>query len=871
MAKSGDMASSSSDEDQPSIDNLALTDSWKDGALNARGMNVSNKLANHSEHNRDGCESTPIEDQYALNSNSVSTNVPPCRKRRSTNPCLNGFFQTKTMENGISEQSNGSRPRTSSNASNSSNGSGNSSGKGAHRWRKRSSSSSSSFLTLCTRRRIFISLWISIIVIIFISLGYFITRDSEGSHWHSRRIERGNNGVGSKSASQSQPRYTSSHRAHRFSKAAVATDSPECSKVGAGILQKGGNAVDAAIAAGLCLGVRRPFASGIGGGGFMLVHLSAKEQQHRSKGNEDTTNSSDDSETPSEESPVTYSVDFREYAGKLAHRDMYEKHPSSRHYNPKKHPFHYGNFDKSTYGASSIAIPGEVKGYAVVHKKFGRLPWKDLFDDAIRYAEEGFHVESLLALRCQQRSSDILKSGSLTSLLTRPEEPGFFSRILGRKSTKRRVLREGDFVRQPELARTLRRIAKEGWKVFYEGDIMKAILKDIQAQDSYLTEEDFKKYTVRIRKAHQVGFHGGSFDKNVHKENSPGAQSTPPRYSIYTTHAPSSGVITAFALALLDKLNQREQFEPDAEGSILSANHHKHHHSNPFLNQNTRFWHHVIESLKHAFSHRTFLGDPHFVPGVSDLMHILSSTDYIEHIVGKVDRDKTFADWSHYAVNETLIEPHDSGTTALSVVDEDGNAVSMATTVNHSFGSLVYLPELGFIMNNHMSDFSVSRSKSNVFGFLPSTHNSIAPRKRPTSSMSPIVIVDHGAHFSDTESAGESSKVILAASASGGSTIISALVQTLATHLFHEIAPHFIIPQPRLHILPGMNEVRVEPGFSHMYLKSLEKKYGHKFRDQGILADGHSIGNVQLVVREKDSNVLEAFSDERKLGRPAGY
>ena len=191
--------------------------------------------------------------------------------------------------------------------------------------------------------------------------------------------------------------------------------------------------------------------------------------------------------------------------------------------------------------------------------------------------------------------------------------------------------------------------------------------------------------------------------------------------------------------------------------------------------------------------------------------------------------------------------------------DEDGNAVSMASTVNHSFGSLVYLKDLGCIMNNHMSDFSVSRSRSNIFGFLPSSLNCIAPMKRPTSSISPIIIFDK-----------ENSNVVLAASASGGSTIISSLVQTIATYLFHGIPPHKIIPQPRLHILPGMSEVRVEKGFSHIYLKTLEKTHGHQFVEQGILADGHSIGNVQMIVRDKKFG-LEAFSDERKWGRPSGY
>lgn len=625
---------------------------------------------------------------------------------------------------------------------------------------------------------------------------------------------------------------------YKFKHASVATDSPHCSDVGAKILKKGGNAVDAAVASAFCLGVRRPFASGIGGGGFMVVHMNS-QMKYNKKYTDEKYSSNDNIEDYKLNG--SYSIDFRENAGQYAFRDMYE--PTSKYFDENIHPYHYGHFDKSTFGGGSIAVPGEILGLYTAHKKFGKLPWEILFEEPIKMAEEGFYVEKLFALRCKQREEAILNNESLSKLLTKPNNMSLIKKLLLGKAKNRRIIQEGDFLIQPQLAKTLRIISKTGPKEFYEGDLMKQIVKILKKHDSYLTEDDFRKYQVKISKAYSIPFHGSD------------SVFSTPRYSIITTQAPSSGPIIAFALQIIDRLHQKGYFIPRSSSSI-----------NPFTIQNSKFWHYIIEVLKHAFSHRTFIGDPDFVSSVNTFINNIKSREYIDKIISKIDPGKTFENWKYYVVNDTLSEPHDSGTTALSIIDEEGNAVSMATTVNHSFGSLVFLEELGFVLNNHMSDFSVSKSRMNVFGFLPSKFNIIEAYKRPVSSISPIILLDHG---TNPTMQANNPKVKMAISASGGSTIISALLQTICMHIYLGIPVHHVIAQPRLHILPGMEEVRMESGFSHSYAKELQSQFGHRFKHQTILADGHSIGNVQVL--SKQGECIEAYSDDRKNGQPSGY
>ncbi|KAJ2083131.1 hypothetical protein H4R24_001044 [Coemansia sp. RSA 988] len=231
---------------------------------------------------------------------------------------------------------------------------------------------------------------------------------------------------------------------------AIATDEPRCSAIGADVLREGGNAIDAAVASALCIGVLQAHSSGIGGGGFMLVRL------------------------PHGQRPVL--IDFRETAGSAATADMFAS-----------------NITFARIGGLSVGIPGEIAGLYNAHSRFGKLPWHRLFEPSVKLARDGYALNSVVYKNLVSIKQHVLDS------------PGFNTTFTNGRG---QLLEPGDTIRRPELASTLETIAREGPHAFYNGSIARSLVKTIQSYNGILTLDDFAGYQVVSREPIETYYHG---------------------------------------------------------------------------------------------------------------------------------------------------------------------------------------------------------------------------------------------------------------------------------------------------------------------------------------------------------------------------
>lgn len=531
----------------------------------------------------------------------------------------------------------------------------------------------------------------------------------------------------------------------RYPNAVVASDSLTCSQIGTNTLINGGNAVDAAIAVALCLGVVSPFASGIGGGGFMLIHNATTKTQ-------------------------TF-LDFREVAPLAATPDMFNNNPNG-----------------SISGGTSIAVPGELMGLWEAWSQFGNSTWESLFIPSIALAKS-FPCSKILESRIQQM-------GQVT-------DPVFNSIFY--PNGKAAV--EGDIIKREAYANTLQIISQQGPSAFYNGQLTNDIVADIQANNGIITNADFNQYTVQVRTPLH-GYHHG--------------------LKVVTGPPPSSGGIVLLALNLLERF--------------------------PFPNMNTSARTQVIvEALKHGFGHRSLFADPNFVNNVTQNVNTIITKDYAYNLGQTIFPDKTFPSEFYLVNNQPSISG--GGTTHISIIDKNKNAVSFTTTINGLFGSKVISSKLGIVYNNQMDDFS--SLVPNQFGLIPSVSNQIAPGKRPLSSISPTFFIDNN-------------KIVHCVGASGGPTIISSVLQALINAADLGMNPRLSVDALRVHDQLFPRTVTVEPGFDPTVIDYLTA-IGHNVTVQtGTLFDGqHGIGNVQLATN--NGSYVMGFSDPRKLGQAAGY
>ena len=425
--------------------------------------------------------------------------------------------------------------------------------------------------------------------------------------------------------------------------------------VGEKILNKGGNAYDASIAIAFTLAVVLPRAGNIGGGGFMVIYDKQSEK--------------------------AYSIDYREKAPKKSNKDMYLNADGS--FNDKK---------LSTFGYLASGVPGTVAGLWEVHERFGSLPWNELLEDAIYYAENGFSISPYMA--------DVLyKYNEKMSFY--PETKNIFQVDFPNFNDKKLI--------QKDLAETLRIISLQGRDGFYKGEIAKKISYEMELNGGLITAEDLEAYNPVWREPITSIYRGNE---------------------IITMGPPSSGGVHIIQmLKILEKHNINEL----------------EHNSPKYINL-------LTEVMKYAYADRSkYLGDPDFfnVP-----VNKIIGDDYAQQIFENINLGTSTSSQDIYPGMYLDNESHE--TTHFSVADIDGNVVSSTYTLNSTFGSGVVIKGTGILMNNEMDDFSAAPGIPNQFGLLGAKANEIEPQKRPLSSMTPTIIMKDGELFFTTGSPGGS-------------------------------------------------------------------------------------------------------------------
>lgn len=425
----------------------------------------------------------------------------------------------------------------------------------------------------------------------------------------------------------------------------VCTSAPACD-AGAAVLSKGGSAVDAAVATAFALAVTHPSAGNIGGGGFMVVRSA---------------------------SGAVTTFDYREKAPQNSTRQMYMRD---------------GKVDMSLTNQGYLApgVPGTVRGLALAHRKFGRLPWKDVVMPAVQLAEDGFVLSDGLA-----RSLNSQLSGTMGKFPASAEaygKPGGGPWAGG----NRLVLKD--------LAKTLRAIATDGPDAFYKGWIADRIAEDMAANGGLITKADLAAYEARERAPVKGTFRG---------------------YEIAAMPPPSSG-----GVALIEMLNMLEAFDLKAKGFASAEAKHL-----------------EIEAMRRAYLDRArYLGDPDFVQ--IPLTKLLSK-DYARTLASTIDPDKASrsAELGKDILATTAGQEPDE-TTHFSVIDHAGMAVSNTYTLEGGYGSRVVVRGAGFILNNEMGDFNKNPGVTLPDGTIGTPANLIDPGKRMLSSMAPTIVSKGG-------------------------------------------------------------------------------------------------------------------------------
>jgi len=541
----------------------------------------------------------------------------------------------------------------------------------------------------------------------------------------------------------------------------VVSSEPHASDAGLEILKAGGNAIDAAVAVGFSLAVTLPRAGNLGGGGFMLIRLATGE---------------------------AVVVDYREEAPAAASPRMFldtrgELIP-----------------DASIVGALSCGVPGTVAGLVLAEQKYGKLGLARVLQPAVRLAEEGFPVS--YALNQSLRENQALLSKF-------PETRRIFLR-------DGRFYEPGEIFEQPDLARTLRRIAWGGQDVFYRGPEAKAIAATMQKYRGLIRLGDLEAYQPKIRPPLSGHFRG---------------------YEILSVPSPSSG-----GVALIEMLNVLEPLDlgaPDAFHSVSL----------------------MAETMRRAYADRAaYIGDADFV---SVPVRGLTSPKYAANLREEILKARPEAPVQ--AGKPALYEA--SQTTHFSVVDAEGNAVSNTYTLNNSYGSGLTVEGAGFLLNDEMDDFAAKPGMPNLYELVQGEANAIAPRKRPLSSMTPTIVLEDGADQDSSAGAQRTSqqKVRLVLGSPGGGTIINTVLEVLLNVLVFKMDIVQAVASPRFHHQWMPDRLVLEKwGFSADTVEKLRQAgYPTEFRDR--------IGECEAIEIDPQTGWRFGAADPRGEGKAAGY
>jgi len=541
------------------------------------------------------------------------------------------------------------------------------------------------------------------------------------------------------------------------------------SQAGVEILKAGGDAIDAAVATGFALAVVHPAAGNIGGGGFMLIRLADGK---------------------------AHFLDYRETAPAAATPDMFLDAQ--------------GNVIEgaSVIGYKASGVPGSVAGMVYAEQKFGKLTLKQAMAPAIKLAREGYVL-----------TWDEARDMRGNQLEKFPESRRVFQR-------NGKFYQPGEVFRQPDLARTLERIAAKP-DDFYHGAMARELATAMQKGGGLITGDDLAHYEVKEREPVRGTYRG---------------------YEIISAPPSSSG-----GTVLLEALNILEGYDLEGMG-----------------NRSAQSMHYTVEALRRAFFDRAeFLGDPDFakipVAQLIDKKYGAAWRESIdaEHATPSKDlkRPAIFSELEQYArVHPQPGAFHESPhTTHYSVVDADGNAVAVTTTINDWFGSRVTVEGLGFLMNDEMDDFSSKPGVPNSDGLIQGAANAIGPRKRPLSSMTPTIVAHNG-------------KTLLVLGSPGSSKIITTVANVLIGVIDYGMNIQEAVNAPRFHHQWMPDIISVEQGFSPdtvNLLKSMGYGVQYGLHDWGEVTPYWSDAEC-IAIDPKNGDRLGA-SDGRNNGKAVGY
>ena len=503
----------------------------------------------------------------------------------------------------------------------------------------------------------------------------------------------------------------------------VVSQNQASSDIGVEILNMGGNAIDAAVAVGFSLAITLPRAGNLGGGGFMLVYLNDEKK--------------------------TIAVDFRSAAPK----------------NLSKKDFLYlkNNYDQRRYGYKASGVPGTVAGLLQTHDRYGKLPLKKILQPVIKQAQKGIQV-----------SYDLNQAiGSADQISLNNESKNIYYQ-------NNRPIKEHLLMKRPDLAWTLREIARNGEEAFYTGSIAKKIVQAMQENGGYISAKDLQEYKPRFAEPIQTTY----------------------RNHMVLAHPPPAGG----AAVLLEGLNILENFSIDEIGPNSAS-----------------FLHLFAEALQRGHMDRSrYMGDPQFydVP--------------IKKIISK-KRANSLAKTINFekatppsTLNPDSLFHEGENTTHYSIIDKHGNVVSNTYTLGYSFGSGVTIPGTGILMDNQMNNFAYQYGDPEVIDRSASIGNRFEPGKRPMSTMTPIIIFD------------ENNELKLITGSPGGALIPAAVLRVVTGVIDFNLNLGEATMLPRLHKDWPYKNLRLEKGFSRDTLQILES-YGHELEESKTMGSTQSI------------------------------
>jgi len=529
-------------------------------------------------------------------------------------------------------------------------------------------------------------------------------------------------------------------------KGMVVAAHPLAAEAGLQMLKQGGNAVDSAITTAFALNAAEPFASGIGGGGFMVIYLAREKK-------------------------VTV-INFREKAPGLASPRMFEDKGETSE-------------ELRTISGLAVAVPGALAGWNHALKKYGTRSLSDVAQRAIEIAEKGFVVSQTFSSINKEEYEKLAKNAGETSCYLNNGFP----------------YEEGDLFRNPELARTLKLIASKGIEEFYKGEIAAKIVEAVNAKGGIMTLKDLESYEP--------------------EEQSP-LKGTYKNFTLYTIFPPGSG-----GLHLIQLLNIARNWPVKKWG-----------HNSP------AYIHHMSEALRFIFADRDhYLGDPDFI---SIPVEKLLSKEYATLIASKIKPEEILNSYPYGKFDKT--QDNKENTTHICVIDKDGNIVSLTQSINLFFGSAIVPEGTGFLLNDHMDDFSSD----------PNSPNAPQSNRRPVSSMAPLIMF-------------VKEKPFLVLGSPGGTRIFPSLAQIIINIIDFGMSLDEAIESPRFFSYSSEGKARsisLESRIPEITIKALEQ-IGHKITIKEPF--DKYFGGAQAILISQGRKIIYGGADSRRDGYGVGY